>query len=197
MPTDLSVKDKYAAAKYQDLEHFYVPKGFRGKSTWVVQLWWIIQSTLFCWSPQVFYGWRNFLLRLFGAKIGRGVKIRSTVRITYPWKLEIGNHSWVGEDSDLYTLGNIKIGDNVAIAHRVYICTGTHNYQSLNFEIQSRDITIEDQVWLPNDIFVAPGVTIGKGTVGGVRSTVLHDLPAGKICYGSPAKPIKDRIMDS
>jgi putative colanic acid biosynthesis acetyltransferase WcaF len=182
---------------YQDLKHFSVPKNFRGKSAWVVQLWWIVQSTLFGWSPQFLYEWRNFLLRLFGAQIGKGVKIRSSARITYPWKLEIGNHSWVGDDTELYTLGTVKIGNNVAIAHRVYLCTGTHDYQAIAFDIKSYDVVIEDEVWIPNDVFVAPGVTIGRGTVVGVRSTVLHDLPAGKICYGSPAKPIKDRIMDS
>lgn len=179
---------------YQDLKNFKVPNGFRGRSAWVVQLWWIVQFTLFRWSPQFLYGWRNFLLRSFGAKIGQGVKIRPTSTITYPWKIEVGNHSWIGDESTLYSLGKIKIGNNVAIAHHVYVCTGTHDYQSINFEIKAKNVIIEDEVWLPNDIFVAPGVTIGKGTVVGARSTILNDLPPGKICFGNPAKPIKDRV---
>jgi len=184
-------------AKYQDLARFRVPASFRGRSIWIVQLWWIVQTTIFRMSPQFMYEWRNFLLRCFGAKIGQGVKIRSSVKITYPWKLQIGNNSWVGDDCDLYTLGKITIGNNVAIAHRVYICTGTHNYKSLYFEILAEEVVIEDEVWIPNDVFIGPGVTVGFGTVVGTRSTVLQNLPSGMICYGYPAKPIKPREFSS
>lgn len=181
------------SAKYQDLAKFTVPSDFRGRSAIVVQLWWLIQSILFQTSPQFLFGWRNFLLRCFGSKIGADVKIRPSVKITYPWKLEIGDHSWVGDDCDLYTLGKITIGKNVAIAHKVYLCTGIHDYTRLSFDILAKDIVIEDEVWITNDVFVAPGVTIGTGSVVGARSTVLHDLPAGMICYGNPAKPVKPR----
>lgn len=182
-------------SKYQDLSKFKIPSGFRGRSIWVVQIWWLIQSTIFGMSPQFMYGWRNFLLRCFGAQIGYGVKIRSSAKITYPWNLKIGNNSWVGDDCDLYTLGNIFIGNSVAIAHRVYICTGTHNYQSMSFDILKQDVVIEDEVWIPNDVFIGPGVKIGLGAVVGARSTVLHSLPGGMICYGNPAKPIKPRSI--
>ena len=185
------------SSKYQDLSKFKVPDGFRGRAGWFVQFWWLIQSTLFRMSPQFMYEWRNFLLRCFGAKIGKQVKIRSSVKITYPWKLKIGDYSWVGDDCDLYTLGNIYIGKNVAIAHRVYICTGTHDYKTISFDILADDVQIEDEVWLPNDVFVGPGVKIGIGTVVGARSTVLNNLPAGMICYGSPAKPVKPRPYSS
>ncbi len=181
------------SAKYQDLSRFKVPPGFRGKSQWVVQIWWLVQAILFRPSPQFLYAWRNFLLRLFGAKIGKDVKIRSSVKITYPWKLSIGDYSWVGDDCDLYTLGHIDIGKNVAIAHRVYLCTGTHDYTTIEFDILAKDVIIEDEVWIPNDVFVGPGVTIGFGSVIGARSTVLHSLPAGMICYGNPAKAHRPR----
>jgi len=182
---------------YQDLSKFKLPVGFRGKSAVTVQLWWLVQATLFRWSPQFMFEWRNFLLRLFGAKVGQKVKIRPTAQITYPWNLEIGDYSWVGDDSVLYNLAKIKIGKNVAIAHRVYCCTGTHDYTRVSFDIQAFEIVIEDEVWLPNDIFIAPGVTIGRGTVVGARSSVWDDLPAGMICYGNPARPIKPRPVSS
>ena len=95
------------ARQYQDLSRFRMPPGFRGRSAVTVQIWWIVQDTLFRWSPQVFYGWRNFLLRLFGAKIGTKVQIRSTTRVTYPWKLTIGDYVWVGDDCVFYNLGEI------------------------------------------------------------------------------------------
>ena len=68
----------------QELNGFSVPKGFRGGSGIKVQLWWAVQATLFAWSPQILYRWRAFLLRLFGAKIGKNVVIRPSVKITYP-----------------------------------------------------------------------------------------------------------------
>ena len=167
----------------QDLSSFKMPPDFRGRSVIVVQLWWIVQGILFSLSPQFMYGWRRFLLRLFGAKIGKGVLIRSSARVTYPWKLTIGNHSWVGDDTVLYNLGTIEIGSNVAIAHRVYLCTGFHDYVDPRFSIGASPIVIEDEVWIPNDVFVGPGVRIGRGAVIGARSTVLHNLPPMMLCH--------------
>jgi putative colanic acid biosynthesis acetyltransferase WcaF len=183
--------------EYQDLNSFSVPESFRGKSKIAVQLWWIVQATLFSWSPQFLYGWRTFLLRLFGAAIGNRVKIRSSVKITYPWKIKIGDYSWIGDDTMLYSLGDISIGSHVAIAHKVYLNTGGHEYARKTFDIFARPVVIEDQCWITTDVYVAPGVTIGKGTIVSARSSVLKDLPGGKICVGTPAKPIKDRPLSS
>lgn len=179
---------------YQNLKEFTVPKTFRGKSKITVQLWWIVQGTLFALSPQVLYGWRRFLLRSFGAKIGKGVLIRSTAKITYPWNVEIGDYSWIGDDNVLYSLGKIVIGKNVALAHKVYINTGGHEYKKASFDIFSEPVVIEDECWLTNDVYIAPGVTIGKGTIIAARSSVLKSMPGGKVCVGTPAIPIKDRI---
>jgi putative colanic acid biosynthesis acetyltransferase WcaF len=134
------------------------------------------------------------LLRMFGARIGNKVLIRSTVTVTYPWNISIGDYSWIGEDCVLYSLGQITIGSHVALAHKVYLNTGGHNYQKETFDIFSEPVVIEDECWLTNDVYIAPGVVIGKGTIIGARSTVLHSMPGGKVCVGMPAKPIKDRI---
>ncbi len=179
--------------QYQDLSRFTMPAGFRGRGALTVQLWWLVQDTLFAWSPQICYRFRVALLRLFGAKIGKNVLIRSSARITYPWKLEIGDHVWIGDDSMLYNLAEIRIDSHVAIAHRVYLCTGLHDISKPAFDIGAKPIVIEEQVWLPNDIFVAPGVTIGAGSVIGARSSVFHDMPSGMICHGSPCRPVKPR----
>jgi putative colanic acid biosynthesis acetyltransferase WcaF len=179
--------------RYQDLSLFKVPDSFRGRSKITVQLWWIVQATLFSWSPQFLYGWRAFLLRLFGARIGKHAKIRSTVKVTYPWKVTIGDYTWVGDDCMLYSLGDIRIGSHVAIAHKVYFNTGGHEYDKKTFDIFFKPLVIEDECWITTDVYVAPGVTIGKGTIVGARSSVLKDLPPGKICVGTPATPIRDR----
>jgi putative colanic acid biosynthesis acetyltransferase WcaF len=182
---------------YQDLTQFQLPQGFRGQNAVLVQLWWLVQGLLFRPSPQFMYGWRRFLLRLFGAKIGAGVVIRPTATITYPWKVTIGDFSWIGDEVTLYSLGEIIIGKNTVISQRSYICTGAHDYNKLAFDIYAKPIRIGDQAWVATDVFIAPGVSIGNGAVVGVRSTVLNDLPEGMICFGSPAKPVRARVKQS
>jgi putative colanic acid biosynthesis acetyltransferase WcaF len=178
---------------YQQLDTFQLPPNFRGRSAFVVQLWWIVQSTLFACSPQFLYGWRRFLLRLFGAQIGKNVIIRPSVKTQFPWKVTIGNHSWIGDEVVLYSLGDIHIGEHTVISQRSYLCTGTHDYTSTQFDISASPIFIAAQCWIASDVFIAPGISIGHGTVVAARSSVYSDLPAGKICMGNPARPTKDR----
>jgi len=181
--------------QYQNLSLFSVPTTFRGRSKITVQIWWIVQATLFAWSPQVLYGWRVFLLRLFGAVIGKDVKIRPSAKVTYPWLLSIGDYSWIGDECTLYNLDKITIGKNVVISHKSYINTGGHDYQKVSFDIFSKPVILEDECWITSDVYVAPGVTVGKGSIISARSSVLKNIPSGKICIGTPAKPIKDRII--
>ena len=180
----------------QDLSKFKLPQNFRCRNAFTVQLWWLVQGTFFRMSPQFMYGFRRFLLRLFCAKIGKKVIIRPSVKITYPWKLSIGDSSWIGDDVDLYTLGNIEIGNNVVISQRSYLCSGSHDYLQIDFPIFEKKITIENQCWLATDVFVAPGITIKEGTVVGSRSSVYKDLPANKVCVGNPAKIIRERLSE-
>jgi putative colanic acid biosynthesis acetyltransferase WcaF len=180
----------------QELRKHKLPTNFRGKQALFVQSWRLVESMLCNLSPQFLYSWRRIWYKFFGAEIGKSVLIRPSVKCVYPWKLTIGNYSWIGDDVSLYTLGEIEIGSNTVISQNCYLCTGSHDYTSPTFDIYAKKITIGDQVWLASDVFVGPGVTIGNGTVVGVRSTVLHDLPEGMICYGTPAKPIKPRVME-
>lgn len=181
---------------YQDIKNFKQIKGFRGKSKLYTQCWMITQSTLFRLSPQFMYSWRNFLLRLFGATIGKGVFIRPTVKVFHPWKLKIGNWSWIGDNVSLLNSDNITIGSNTVISQNSYLAAGGHDYTKITFDTILRPIKIEDEVWIQSDVFIAGGVTIGIGTVVGYRSTVNKDLPPKMICYGNPAKPIKPRLVN-
>jgi len=181
---------------YQDLNSFKLPKKFRGRNAFIVQLWWIVQETLFRMSPQFLYGFRRSILRAFGAKIGKKVILRPTVRITYPWKVSIGDYSWIGDDVVLYSLGDISIGKNVVISQKSYLCAASHDYLKEDFPIFAKKVTIKDACWLATGVFVAPGVTIHEGTVVGSRSSVYKDLEENKICMGSPAKIIRARKID-
>jgi len=179
---------------FQDLASFSQPADFRGRSAAFVQLWWLVQSTLFACSPQFMYGWRRWLLRMFGANVGHNVLLRPSVRVTYPWKVTIGDYSWIGDDVVLYSLGEIVIENNVVISQRSYICTGSHEHNAPDFPIYARKVVVCSEAWLATDVFVAPGLKIGAGAVVGARSSVFEDLPAAMICRGNPATPIRPRI---
>jgi putative colanic acid biosynthesis acetyltransferase WcaF len=181
----------------QDLESFCLPLNFRGRPRWFVQLWWLVEATLFHGSPQLLYGFRNWLLRRFGARIGKGVRIRPSVGITYPWKLEVGDWCWIGDHVTLYTLGEIAIGANAVISQHSYICAASHDYTLPTFDIFSRPVHIGREAWLAAGVFVAPGVTIGNGAVIGARSVVLKDMPAMMVCAGHPATPLHPRVEKS
>lgn len=179
----------------QRLSTFRMPLGFRGKSSAVVQIWWLVQSSLFSYSPQFAYSWRRFLLRLFGAEIGKGVIIRPSVTVTYPWKVKIGDYSWIGDDVVLYSLGDIEIGRNSVVSQKGYICTGSHDYTKADFPIFAEKITIGNGCWLATDVYVAPGVSIGDDAVVGARSSVFKSIEGGYVFTGSPVKAIKKREM--
>lgn len=172
----------------QDLSLFRLPRGFRGRSGAIVFLWQIVQASLFACSPQFAYGWRRLLLRAFGARIGRDVKVRPSARITYPWKVEIGDRSWVGDHAELYSLSPIHIGADTVISQKSYLCAGSHDHRRPDFPMMEGPIEIGDQAWIAADVFIAPGVKIGRGAVVGARSSVFSDIADGMIACGSPAK---------
>lgn len=170
-----------------------IPKGFRGKSKLYVQLWWLVQAILIGLSPQVCYGWRRFWLRMFGASIGKKVLVRPSVKITYPWKVSIGDYSWIGDDVVFYSLGEIEIGSNTVISQKSYLCTGSHDYTKETFDIFAKKITVGNGCWLATDVFVAPGITIEDGAVIGARSSVFKNIETNTINIGSPTKNIGNR----
>lgn len=177
----------------QRLDQFKVPPGFRGRSAIQVQLWWLVECSLFRWSPQFMYGFRRLLLRAFGAKVGVGVVVRPSVRVTYPWNLTLGDYVWIGDDVVLYSLAPIKVGRNSVVSQKSYICAGDHDYTDVSFPIRGVPVTIGEENWIATDVFVAPGVTIGDGNVIGARSSVFSNIGDGMVCLGSPCRPVKPR----
>ncbi len=161
----------------------------RGKPGWFVLLWWFVQAITFPLTPQPLYGVRRLILNLFGAKIGQGVLIRPTARFTYPWKIAIGDYSWIGDDVVLYSLDRIQIGKHCVISQKSYLCTGSHNIEDPTFGLQTASITIGNGAWVAADSFVGPGVNIGANAVIGARSSVFKDMPPGQVCLGTPCQP--------
>jgi putative colanic acid biosynthesis acetyltransferase WcaF len=167
----------------------------RGRPGLFILCWWLIQSILFPLSLHNAHGFRNWLLRIFGAKVGKGVKIRPTARFTYPWKVEIGDYSWIGDDVVIYSLDRVRIGCQCVISQKSYLCTGTHDLSDRAFALQTAPIHIGNGAWVAADCFIGPGVTIGANAVIGVRSTVLSDIPPAQVAWGTPCRPQYPRSM--
>ncbi|MEA5551730.1 hormogonium polysaccharide biosynthesis acetyltransferase HpsU [Anabaena cylindrica UHCC 0172] len=173
----------------------YDQAGFdRGRPGLYVLFWWLVQAIAFPLTPHPLNILRCALLRLFGAKIGKGVVVRPTARFTYPWKVSIGDYSWIGDDVVLYSLDQIIIGEHCVVSQKSYLCTGSHDIQDPNFALQTASITIGNGAWVATDCFVAPGVEIGANAVIGARSSVFTNMPAGQVCWGSPCRPHYERI---
>jgi putative colanic acid biosynthesis acetyltransferase WcaF len=164
-----------------------------GRPKFIVFLWFFLQDTVFRLSPIPCYGFRRRLLNLFGCKIGKGVLVRPRARFHYPWRIEIGTYSSIGDDVWLYSIGDIKIGQNCVISQKSFLCTSGHDYKDPFFKTTVAPITVGDGVWIAADVFVAAGVTIGDNAVIGARASVFHDMPADTICYGSPCQPVRPR----
>ncbi|PEJ65952.1 putative colanic acid biosynthesis acetyltransferase [Bacillus toyonensis] len=168
----------------------------RGRNSLVVLIWWFIQGTIFRYSIHNMYKWRSFLLRLFGAKIGGNVKIRPTAQFTYPWKISIGDNSWIGDNVKFYSLEEIHIGANCVISQESYLCTGSHDPKDPYFGLITKPIHVKDGAWIASNVFIYPGVTIHKLGIAAARSTVLKDIPTNEIHAGFPATFIKKRFEE-
>jgi putative colanic acid biosynthesis acetyltransferase WcaF len=167
----------------------------RGRSNPIILLWWLVQGIIFPLSLHQMDSWRCAILRLFGARIGVGVKIRPTARFTYPWKVTIGDYSWIGDDVVIYSLDKVIIGSHSVISQKCYLCTGSHDPSNRSFGLKTTPILIGNGVWIAADCFLAPGVKIGSNAVIGARSTIFADIPAQKVAWGSPCRPQYDRKM--
>jgi putative colanic acid biosynthesis acetyltransferase WcaF len=175
---------------FQDLSRFRLPDGFRGRPSWFVQLWWLFDALFVRPAPQVLYSWRRFALRLFGAKVGHRVLIRPGVRVTFPWKLAIGDHCWIGDNATLYNIEKITIGEHSVISQDAYLCTGSHDYCKISFPLIASPINVESECWIAARAFIGPGVTIGHGAIVGTSAVVLSNIEPAEIVAGVPARTV-------
>ncbi|QWX83335.1 putative colanic acid biosynthesis acetyltransferase [Cellulophaga sp. HaHaR_3_176] len=148
---------------------------------------------LFKYSPRPFHSWRSFLLKLFGAKIGKGVHIYPKVKIWAPWNLVIHDEVGVADGVDLYSQGKITLEHRAIISQRSYICTGTHDFNQKGHPLYTQDICIGRNAWVAAEAFIGPGVTVNEGAVVGARAAVFKDVPSWTVVGGNPAKFIKNR----
>jgi putative colanic acid biosynthesis acetyltransferase WcaF len=181
MPVDLS---SYSSARFD-----------RGASKFTECAWLIVSLLLFRLCPFSLSPLKRSVLRIFGAKIGRGVVIKPQVKITFPWKLKVGDYVWIGEECWLLNLDYITIGNNVCISQRAFICAGSHNYRLRTFDLIVKPIIIEDGAWLGAGCWVGPGAKIGSHAFLTACSVLSGGMEPYGIYQGNPAKLIKQRSV--
>lgn len=182
-------------SKQVDLSLFKNPEYHPGRS-WLVRILWYVVNAVFLKSYLLpFSGVKRFLLRLFGAEIGKAVVIKPNINIKYPWRLHIGNNSWIGEEVWIDNLADVSIGESVCVSQGAYLLTGNHNYKTSDFKLMTGEITIENGAWIGAKSVVCPGVQVQSHAILSVASVATHHLKAYGIYQGNPAQKIKDRII--
>jgi putative colanic acid biosynthesis acetyltransferase WcaF len=165
----------------------------RGRSKAVEAAWYLVKCGFFLsalpWPARL----KCALLRLFGAKIGAGVYIKPRVNVHFPWKLVVGDHTWIGEEVFLLNMEPIVIGAHCCISQRAFLCTGNHDFREVSMPYRNRPIAVQDGAWVGAQAFVGPGVIIGSEAVIAAGSVVTKSLPPGMRCAGNPCAALGPR----
>ena len=138
-------------------------------------------------------GAKRAILRAFGARIGEGVVIKPQVRIKFPWRLAVGEHTWIGQGVWIDNLAEVRIGAHTCVSQGVYLCTGSHDHRSPGFELLTRPITIGDGAWIAAMAVLLPGTQVGDGALAAAGSVVSGDVAPRTIVSGNPARKTGDR----
>lgn len=164
-----------------------------GKIKWL--LWMLTSAIVFkpSWIP--FMGIKIALLKKFGASIGKGLVIKPSVHIKFPWKLKIGNDVWLGESVWIDNLDHVIVGDNVCISQGALLLTGNHDYKVSTFDYKNAPILLEDGVWIGAKSVVCPGVICKSHSILAVGSIATKALEPYIIYQGNPAKEVRKRTI--
>lgn len=178
----------------QALDDYRTPSSWTPGAPIVVQtIWFCLGAPLVAarWLPGSW--WRVFLLRGFGAKIGRGCRIKPGLRVKFPWRLFIGQFCWLAEDAWLDNLAPIIIGDRVCLSQGAYLCTGNHDFRSTSFDLLLGPITIGSEAWIAARAVLGPGTQIAPGAIVALGAVVTGSVPTSAIVRGNPAVVISQR----
>ncbi|MDZ8117739.1 hypothetical protein [Pontiella agarivorans] len=156
---------------------------------------WGFGKVVFRLIPRPFYAPRRMILRVFGARVGHHANIANTATIYFPWNLEIGDWSSIGERAMIYNLGKVTIGERATVSQGAHLCAGTHDFSDPATPLLTPPITIESQVWVCADAFIGPNVTVGEGAVVGARAVAVKNVEAWSVVAGNPAEFIKTREL--
>lgn len=171
----------------------YSAKGFdRGASRFTEFLWLMVSAMLIeTWLPGS--GWRKLILQLFGAKLGTGVVIKPNLRVKFPWRLSVGDYSWIGQQVWIDNLAEVTIGANACVSQGTYLCTGSHDWKLDSFDLVVAPIDVGQNAWVGAKCTLAPGTKLGEGAILSIGSVAKGNLVAWTIHAGNYAKPVRPR----
>ena len=168
-----------------------------GGSTLLRAAWFFLGSPLFRSHLLPSSALRVALLRLFGARIGQRVVIRHGVNVKYPWHLQVGNDTWIGERVWIDCLTTVRIGSDVCLSQGAYLCTGNHNWSDPAFGLMIAPIQLNDGSWAGAMSILTPGAVLGNGAVAAAGSVISGTVPDFEIYAGNPAVFLKQRLIRS
>ena len=180
-----------------DLSTFQARGLDRSASAVKESLWLLVSLLVFRLCPFSFSALKRTLLRIFGARVGKNVVIKPNVQITFPWKLTLGDHVWLGEGAWLLNLAPVSIESHVCISQRAFLCTGSHDYKSPSFELIVKPIVVERGAWVGAGAWVGPGVRIHSHAVLTANSVASRDLEAFGVYQGNPSVMARRRVITS
>ena len=178
-----------------DLSSFSAARFDRGASRLCELLWLLVSQWLFQLCPLKLSALKCWVLRRFGARVGRGVVIKPNVKITFPWKLVVGDHVWLGEECWLLNLATITLEDHVCVSQRAFLCAGNHDYKSPSFDLIVKPIVVQRGAWIGAAAWVGPGIVVGTHAVLSAGSVAAKDLEPYGIYQGNPAVRVKERVI--
>ena len=155
---------------------------------------WYLVECFFFLSPLPWPSWlKSSLLRLFGAKIGKAVYWKPRINIHIPWNLEVGDHTWMGEEVCIINFAPVTIGAHCCLSQRSFLCAANHDYRSPDMRYRHSPIKFGNGVWIGACAFVGPGVEIGHDAVLTAMSLANRSLEAGYIYAGNPCSRLRSR----
>jgi putative colanic acid biosynthesis acetyltransferase WcaF len=162
----------------------------------VVRALWIVVEMLFFLNPlATSYRLKRQLLRAFGADVGAGVVIKPGVHVKHPWRLSVGDHSWIGERAWIDNLASVSIGRSCCISQCAYLCTGNHDWADPGMGLFARGITIEDGAWVGAFARVAPGVIVGQEAILAMGAVLTENAAPSMVYMGNPASVCRTRTL--
>ncbi len=185
-----------AEKKRTSLVNYNKNQYFPGKSSFVRGFWYFTNVLFFINPLNPFSRLKILILRFFGAKVGKGVVIKPSVNIKYPWKLEIGNYVWIGEKVWIDNLAEVIIGDNCCISQNALLLTGNHNYKKSSFDLITGSIQLQEGVWIGARSVVSGNTICSSHSVLSGGSFLSSNMDAYYIYKGNPAIKIKERIIE-
>lgn len=176
-----------------DADNPYHRASFSLKHRMARLLWQFVYLLLYRTSPRPLHVWRAMLLRLFGAKMGKGCHFYPSGKVWAPWNLTCEDCCTLADQAEIYNPSEIYLESHCIISQQAFICGAKHDYQDPDFPMISYPMRLGAYSWICARASVSPGVNVGAGAILGLGSVANDDLEPWSVYVGVPAVRTKAR----